>query len=72
MIVIPPEQQYRYNAYVGRKNPVPQTGAGKSPVLKDGIHIVFPFLVTEPKLQYVFRYNTITGSDESICSRALT
>lgn len=64
LIVVPSEQQYRYNAYVmEKKNPVPQTGVGKSPVLKDGIHIVFPFLVTEPKLQYIFRYNTITNSD---------
>ena len=31
---------------------------GKS-VLKDGIHIIFPFIITNPKLQYIFRYKSI-------------
>ena len=31
---------------------------GKS-ILKDGIHIILPFIVTEPKLQYIWRYKSI-------------
>ena len=30
-------------------------------VYKDGIHIVFPYLVTDHKIQYILRYNIITN-----------
>jgi len=62
IIQLPEDQTYRYDAFVmEKKKPVVQT-KGK-PTLKDGIHIVFPYLATEPKLQYIFRYNTITNPD---------
>ena len=28
---------------------------------KDGIHIIFPYIIVEPVVQYVARYNTITN-----------
>ena len=38
----------------------PNYQGGKG-VFKDGIHILFPYIVSEPKLQYLLRWNTITN-----------
>ena len=35
-------------------------GGGKG-VFKDGIHVIFPYIVTEPKIQYMARYNSINS-----------
>ena len=46
-------------AYILEKpSPIPQSGKS---ILKDGIHIVFPFIICEPKLQYLLRYKMITN-----------
>ena len=50
-------------AYVMEKK-TPQQPPGKS-VLKDGVHIIFPYIITTPKLQYIWRYNTIINEDIS-------
>ena len=53
-------------AYVlEKKKPVMQQSKN---ILKDGIHIIMPFIVTHPKIQYVLRYNTITNDEiKSLC-----
>ena len=43
-----------------KKNPNYQGGKG---FFKDGIHILFPYIVTEPKMQYLLRYNSITNEN---------
>ena len=43
-----------------KKTPVMQQSKG---VLKDGIHIIMPYIVTTPKIQYSLRYNTITNPE---------
>ena len=49
------------DAYVMEKDtPILQSSKG---VLKDGIHIMFPYIVTEPKLQYIWRYNMINNEN---------
>ena len=48
-------------AYVlEKKKPVMQQSKN---ILKDGIHIIMPYIVTTSKVQYVLRYNTITNSE---------
>jgi len=32
-------------------------------ITKDGLHIIFPFIITSPNLQYVARFKTITNPD---------
>lgn len=50
-------------AYVLEKQtPIVTTGKGKT-VVKDGIHIIFPYIVTTPKLQYIWRYQSISNAD---------
>ena len=36
---------------------------GNKPLFKDGIHIMMPFIVTEPKIQYMIRYNLINNKE---------
>ena len=50
----------RVVAFVLEKNKPNFQGGGKS-MFKDGIHIIFPYIITEPKIQYLIRYNTITN-----------
>jgi P4 family phage/plasmid primase-like protien len=38
----------------------PNFNSGKN-VVKDGIHIMFPYIITEPKIQYLLRYLTINN-----------
>ena len=46
-------------AYVlEKKKPVMQQSKN---ILKDGIHIIMPYIITNPKIQYLLRYNTITN-----------
>ena len=50
-------------AYVLEKEtPVVTTGNGKT-VVKDGIHIIFPYIVTAPKLQYIWRFKSLSNPD---------
>ena len=54
-------EQKNMVAYVlEKKKPVMQQSKN---ILKDGIHIIMPFIVTEPKIQYVLRYKTITNPE---------
>ena len=41
-----------------KKSPNFQNSKQKG-IYKDGLHIVFPYIITEPKIQYMLRYNTI-------------
>ena len=50
-------------AYVLEKN-TPVVPPGKN-VVKDGIHVIFPYIVTDPKLQYIWRYQSITNQEVS-------
>ena len=43
-----------------KKTPVLQQAKN---ILKDGIHIIFPFIVTTPKVQYTLRYNSLTNPE---------
>lgn len=48
-------------AFVMEKD-IPNFNTNK-PYYKDGIHIVLPFIVTDPKLQYLIRYNVLNNSE---------
>lgn len=50
----------RLNAFVLEKVK-PNFQGGGPQKFKDGIHIIFPYIITEPKIQYLMRYNTITN-----------
>jgi len=45
-----------------KKSPNFQNSKQKG-VFKDGLHIVFPYIITEPKIQYMMRYNTIENEN---------
>ena len=45
-----------------KKSPNFQNSKQKG-VFKDGLHIVFPYIITEPKIQYMLRYNTIENEN---------
>ena len=44
-------------AFVLEKD-TPVVPQGKN-IVKDGIHVIFPYIVTTPKLQYIWRYKSI-------------
>ena len=48
-------------AYVMEKYK-PQQPPGKN-IVKDGIHVIFPFIITDPKLQYIWRYKTVMNQN---------
>ena len=54
IIQIPDEKKI---AFVLEKE-TPVVPPGKN-VVKDGIHVIFPYIVTAPKLQYIWRYKSI-------------
>ena len=54
IVEIPDEKKI---AFVLEKE-TPVVPPGKN-VVKDGIHVIFPYIVTEPKLQYIWRYKSI-------------
>ncbi len=48
-------------AYVLEKPKPRKSVQGSKNILKDGIHIMFPYIISEPKLQYLIRYKVITN-----------
>jgi P4 family phage/plasmid primase-like protien len=59
--LVPTIEKKHLKAYILEK-PAPIVQSGKN-ILKDGIHIMFPYLVSEPKIQYLLRYNMINNAD---------
>jgi len=61
--VLPSIRDEKLVAFVlEKKSPNFQNSKQKG-VFKDGLHIVFPYIITEPKIQYMLRYNTIENEN---------
>ena len=56
------EDRERYAFIFEKKKPVEHD----ENTMKDGIHIIFPYLITEPSIQYIIRNNIIQGCKEII------
>ena len=57
--IIPDIKDDLCKAYILEKdNPIIPSNKN---IKKDGIHIIFPYIVSEPKLQYIIRYSMITN-----------
>lgn len=62
--IIPISDEHKVAFILEKETPViPKKG---KKVIKDGIHVIFPYIVTEPKLQYIWRYKSVI--DEKINS----
>ena len=58
--LIPLNDSQKVAFVLEKKTPV--VPPGKS-IVKDGIHVIFPYIVTTPSLQYIWRYKTIMNPE---------